>query len=178
MKEIKIISAIGILFLGFVIFLLWPDEEKIIQAAPIVVLVFVTLYYAIETHKIMGEGRIKRIADFHEKRINEFYLPFIKNLNDLIDELHNTPPNTKRMNELRSTTKYFLWQKAYMVSKETMKKITDLEFDLLIADLDREKDAYRKLRESEQTVRKIINEEWAYLEGEIRKVYGYSEGEK
>jgi len=184
MKDIKIISAIGILFLGFVIFLLWPDEEKIIQTAPLVVLVFVTLYYSIETYRIVKEGRIKRIADFYEKRINEFYAPFMLKLNDLRDELYKNPSSvedikvhTEKMNALLRDAQYHLWQKGYMVSKKTKKKINDLQLDLLEAEVDREKESSKKFRDSNLEVTDIILKEWRFVEEEIRKIYGYSEAE-
>jgi phage regulator Rha-like protein len=154
--------------------LLYPNKSDIVQAEAIVALVFVTLVYAIETHKLVKEGKIKRIAAFYEKRINEFYAPFIKKLNDLRDELHNDTSETAKMNDLRNDARYFIWQKEYMASEATVKKIQELLDNILFADLDRSKEAFKKYRESEKVVRNIIIEEQDKIIIKIRKIYGYS----
>ena len=174
MKELKIICFVSILAMIFVGCLLYPNKSDIVQAEAIVALVFVTLVYAIETHKHVKEGKIKRIAAFYEKRINEFYAPFIKKLNDLRDELHSDTSETAKMNDLRNDARYFIWQKEYMASEATVKKIQELLDNILFADLDRSKEAFKKYRESEKVVRNIIIEEQDKIIIKIRKIYGYS----
>lgn len=175
MKDLKIICLVGILAMIFVGCLLYPNKNQIIQAEAIVALVFVTLVYAIETHKLVKEGQMKRVADFYEKRINEFYGPFIEKLNDLRDELHREPPDMKKMNELKKDAQYFLWQKEYMVSQVTAKKIVKLMLHILEVDHDRSREAFRKYYESAIAVGNIITEELDEITIKIRKIYGYSE---
>jgi len=178
MKDLKTICLLGILAMIFVGCLLYPNKSDIVQAEAIVALVFVTIFYAIKTDRLVEEGKTKRTADFNEKRINEFYAPFIKKLNDLKEELYRKTSETAKMNDLRNDVRYFIWQKEYMASEATVKKINELLDNILFADMDRNKEAFKEYRESEKVVRKIIIEEQNKIIIEIRKIYGYSEEKK
>ncbi len=113
------------------LFLKCAAINNIVQAIAITTLVFVTWFYAKqtkrqaeETKRLVEEGKKKNIADFWEKRINEFYEPFVKYMNDIKDELHKEIVDTDRMNKLRKDSKYHFWRKQYMTSKATAKKMT------------------------------------------------------
>jgi len=162
---------------GAIIYFLCGQINNIIQAIAIITLVFVTLYYAVQTQKLVEEGKKKRDADFYEKRIDEFYMPFIEKLNVLKDKIHESPLNSVEMHNLSRETVLFLWQKARLAPKKTIKKIKALLIDLLVARPKLDENTLEKLRESEDEVRKIIVEEWKIVEDEIRKIYGYFEPE-
>lgn len=175
MKKLTVI--LGILLLGISIYIFWPDEEKIFQTAPLLVLVFVTLYYAIETHLIVKESETKRIADFYERRINEFYSPFIVQLNELNAELHNDKNektiHEEKMNSMQKKFQEFLWTKDYMIPLKTMEKIKTLKLNLDMAEISRDKGNFRDFYRSEREARIIINTEWRDIAEKIRVIYGY-----
>lgn len=177
-KPITWFIVFFILCMAAIVFLLHRQTNNLIQAIAIVTLVFVTTYYASETRKLVEEGKIKRTADFYEKRINEFYAPFIKKINELEAELCRETSETAKMNDLRKDARYFIWQKEYMASEATVKKIEELLDNILFADMDRSKEALKKYHESDKAVKKIIIEEQNEIIIEIRKIYGYSEEKK
>lgn len=90
-----------------------PSEmiNNIIQAILIVTLVFVTFFYAKQTQRLVEEERKsleeikkKRDADYWERRISEFYKPFIDKLNNMIVEIRKDPIDTDRTWEIIKNT--------------------------------------------------------------------------
>lgn len=144
-----------------------------IQAWTIITLVFITGIYAYLTYKIVKEAEKKRKADYWEKRINEFYQPFIVKLNNIKEELYNEQKDTKKMNEVRNDAQCFFWKKKYMISQETVKKIEEWQLTIFEAEIDGEKESFKKYYEAEKEVRTTINNEWNEVEDKIRKFYGY-----
>ena len=67
-------------------------NEKI-EAWSILSLVSITLYYAIQTQNLVEEEKQNRIAEFWEKRILDFYKPFIDRLEDIKIELRKKGGN-------------------------------------------------------------------------------------
>lgn len=86
-KSIHILWILGIAVFLLVLALLYPEIDKIIQSELIVILVVITLFYAIQTQKLVEhekesfeEERKKQTALFAEKILHEFYSPFSVNL--------------------------------------------------------------------------------------------------
>lgn len=86
-KSIHILWVSGIAIFLLVLALLYPEVDKIIQSELIVILVIITLFYAIQTQKLvkhekitLEEERKKKIAMFAENKLHEFYSPFSVNL--------------------------------------------------------------------------------------------------
>jgi len=173
------------LFLGAILFIIiegfiFIDLKDLsisdkIQAGSIIALVFVTLYYAIQTYMLVKEAKKKRDADFWERRIAEFYKPFIVKLNTMRDEINVETLSAYRTEEISIDTQNFLWEKRYMVSKDTFNKINELHSKLFIVhtDVDKAEELLREFREAESKVRTIIVNECKSLEASIRKIYGY-----
>ena len=84
--------ALGILLIIGVSFLLWFAKPQqtwsiIIQADAIITLILVTLYYAIQTQKMVKQEKIsldeekkRRSVDFWQSRLTEFFIPLKINL--------------------------------------------------------------------------------------------------
>jgi len=173
---------LAIIIASVLLVFLKPQEtiNNIIQAIAIITLVFVTWVYAKRTgdlveqeKKTLEENKKKKDADYWEKRINEFYQPFIVKLNNIKEELYNEQRDTKKMNELRNDAQCFFWKKKYMISQETVKKIEKLQLTIFQAELDRRKKSFKKYYEAEKEVRTTINNEWNEIEDKIRKFYSY-----
>lgn len=86
-KSMHILGISGIAIFLLVLALLYPEVDKIIQSELIVILVVITLFYAIQTQKlaehekkIFEDERNKRIAMYAENNLHEFYSPFSVNI--------------------------------------------------------------------------------------------------
>ena len=86
-KSIHFLWILGIAIFLLVLALLYPEIDKIIQSELIVILVVVTLFYAIQTQELVKhekesfeEERKKQTALFAEKILHEFHSPFSVNL--------------------------------------------------------------------------------------------------
>jgi hypothetical protein len=151
------------------------QTNNIIQAIAITTLVFVTIYYARQTWALVEEGKKKRDANFWERRINEFYEPFIVKLNELKKELHedrDTREMMEMMNKIWKELYHILYSKGYMTSEKTLKEIAKLTQAISEAEEDRERESYKKYYAVEQATRKIILKEWDELEHLLREFYG------
>jgi len=140
-----------------------PTVNNWVLAYSTITLVFVTIYYAIQTQRLveqeqqnLNETIRRRDIDYLERRMNEFYGPFLEKLNTLRMELVKKPPITEKLNELSKDTQFFLWKKSYMISKETEKIIGKWQLDFFVAEVDRDKDAFRKFINSEREVREQV----------------------
>jgi len=174
------VMVIGIVFLIIVAILIFVCLRDIktsdrIQAGSIVALVLVTIYYAIQTHKLVEEGKKKRDVDFWERTINEFYGPLIEKLNDIRTALHKDPIDSDNMNALRDEARRLLWNKGYMTFKKTIKEFKNLEITIFQTEIDHDRKSYKRFYEEEEKVRIIIVKEWEELEDKIRSFYGVQE---
>lgn len=155
-----------------------PALNNWILAYSTITLVFVTLFYAIQTQRQVEQQKknlevsIKnRKVDFLERRMNEFYGPFLAKLNDLRTELFNEVQDTNKLNEMKRDAQYFLWQREYMISTETERKVSKWLVDFIIADVDRDRESFRELRISEKEVRTIVKNEMDQIAKNIREFY-------
>jgi uncharacterized protein YacL len=85
-KGLAIIGLIIAVIVSVILWFICPEQQErvnnIIQAAAIIALVFVTMFYAIQTKnqayltkQIIEEEQKKRVADFGERRIKETLRP-------------------------------------------------------------------------------------------------------
>lgn len=177
-KSIFILVIIGIILFILVGIILYPEKDKIIQAELIVILVSITLFYAIQTQKLvrqekssLAELKRKRKADFWEKRLLEFYKPFIDKMNNMLEAIHKEQIDRDRITEIWNNTKDFIWKKDYMISEYTCKKIEKLTM-LLFEFQNKEKEKFnREFSELEREVREIVIDEWNDIKKNLREVY-------
>ena len=179
-KNHIILVFIGLVFIGILILvwiLLYPEKDKIIQAELIVILVFITLFYAIQTQRIVKEERKKNTADFWEKRLVEFYKPFIDKLNNMKTAVYKKPINKDRISEIYQNTKNLIWKRDYMISEKTCKKIEKLI--ILLSEIQdyREGDSLKEFTDLEKEVRKIVINEWNDIKYSLRKIYAIEKKE-
>jgi hypothetical protein len=157
-----------------------PAINDWVLAYSTVTLVFVTIYYAIQTQRLVQQEKLnldesikKRHIDFLERKINEFYAPFIDVFNSSWEELHRAELNLPLLWDLRLKSQRLLWDKGYLISAETFKKIDHWLGTLFLAIGNTERAPhYDNHRDSDRDVRKKINEEWAETENKIREFYG------
>lgn len=170
---------LAIIVISVLLWFLKPQEtiNNIIQAIAIVTLVFVTLFYAKRTEdlvkqeeKVLEEEKKKRIADFAEKRLHNFYLPLQVYLKQMIEILKLKPISIKFLDENILQIKKAFSQYGYMLSKDSayafiswqnvILKISNInseekkkekwkeelliEIDKLLKNLRKEIDAYKK----------------------------------
>lgn len=175
----------------------------IIQASAIVTLVVVTLSYvyytktladqakeqsshvahqamqttklAYTTNEALEEQKEKRTADHNERRLDEFYRPFIEKLNNMKKEIAKRERDDSRTWEIIINTRNLFLKKSHMVSIETLKKLKKIEplfFTVQAAHPQRE-NMLKKFIDKEDEIRKNVINEWNEIEDEIRKFYGY-----
>lgn len=186
-KYITWFILIFILCIAVIVLLLHRQTNNLIQAIAIVSLVLITAYYAIETHKLVEEGQKKRMADFMEKRINDFYMPCIEkmlNLDCLFDQLDITLTSKdqseaeKKIQEIITLLNF----KTYMISNETANIIRDWAFTNYNRDfiplLKKDRDAVNKLKSEIASIIEILRNEKVDVDSKIRNIYEYSEAGK
>jgi len=185
-KENKSLIVIACLVLILVCILLYPEKDEIIQAELIVILVSITLFYAIQTQRLVKEEKRlvkeekkKNTADFWEKRLVEFYKPFIDKLNNMKDAVHKKPINKDRIFEIYENTTHLIWKRDYMISEKTCKKIEKL--NMLLFETQnynyKERDSLKEFTDLEKEVRKIIINEWNDIKDTLRKIYAIEKKE-
>ena len=106
-KDLIILASIWILASIFILFILCLETNEMIQAWAIATLVFVTIFYAKQTQKLveqeeksLNEEIKKRNADFEERKLKEFYNPFkylIFELERIIDKESTPSKSTLRL---------------------------------------------------------------------------------
>jgi len=177
-KENKILIVIACVVLILVYILLYPEKDKIIQAELIVILVSITLFYAIQTQKLvrqeessLAELKRKRTTDFWEKRLIEFYKPFVDKLNNMMEAIHKEHIDRDRIFEIWENTKDFIWKNDYMISENTYKKIEKLNMILFEFQNEKEEKLYREFRDLEKEVREIVIDEWNDIKKNLREAY-------
>jgi len=125
--------TICLLIIGAVSLFLWciESQEKlsnIVQADAIIALVFVTLFYARQTQKLvehekasleqqkalikqeklfLDEEKNKRIAEFGEKRIEKSLIPLLEKLEILEESLNEMKFDMQNANEIRDMERKF-----------------------------------------------------------------------
>ena len=94
-KDYIILVLVGITAFILVLIFLCPEKDKIIQAELIVILICITWYYAIQAQKLvkqqklsLDEGKNKRVAEFGEKRIEDFLHVLKVELNYMEEKLN------------------------------------------------------------------------------------------
>lgn len=168
----KVVTIISIwLVIGLII-----NQQKLqisnkIQAWAIITLVFITGVYAYHTRRLVDEEKKRRNSDYWAKTITEFYEPLTKKLNDIEAEIHKSPINREKMDELKEDIRYFIWRKRYMVSRKTAEKIENLLLDIWMANFEKSSFAFEQYYKANDEARKIIIKEWGAVEDKIRKIY-------
>jgi len=179
-KDLIIIGIIWIIISIPILIMLYPKVGEMIQAEAIITLVFVTIFYAVQTQKMVKEEEKRRKADYWERRIKEFYKPLWDRLNTVRNEIKIDTLGEGRTVEILKDVEDFLWEKRYMIPIDTFNKINELHTELFIASIDiaqldnkEVKELLKQLRRAESKVRTIIVDEWKSIEASIRKIYGY-----
>jgi len=172
-KKYKIILC-GIIPFTLVLYLLYPQTNNIIQSELIVILVCITWYYAYQTRRLVDEQEAKKNADFWEKRIIEFYSPFLIKLGNLNIVLFKEGENGNKIVDVIDDLHDFFEKKKYMVSRETSDNIfaliDSLWTSLLGKDIDPSFDNFNAARNE---VESIIEKELDSIICKIRKFYKY-----
>lgn len=144
-----------------------------------ITLVFVTIYYAVQTQRLveqeknnLEESIKKRNIDFLERKISEFYVPFIEAFNSAWEQLHTHGVELQSLLLLRNEAQRILWAKGYLISNVTYQIIDNwLGTAFMVAFNKRQDPSYEEHKKVSEDVRKRINEEWAETENSIREFY-------
>lgn len=168
------ITVLIILFLSWYYILQLNIATSIkIQCIAVVALVIITGSYTYHTYKLVEEGKKKRDADFWEKRIIEFYMPFIEKLNALKNQMSRESGNGEKLIKKIDGLRDFFLEKKYMIPEKTSQQIESLQEALWTALLDDKDLLMMNFYAAENEVRDIISNEWGEIENNIRKLYGY-----
>ncbi len=161
---------------------------NIIQAIAVLILVGITSFYAIQTQKqaefsenLLNEQKLKRDLEFDERRLHQFYNPYIYHLDAAIRKFHEQKiGQTKMFFDKAHRDIFYIY--SYMISTETKKIIGDFIVELgFIAN----KEANNKLKEYEDNklldllikTRKRLHEERTKIEDYISANYPFPERE-
>ena len=144
-----------------------------IQALAIITLVFVTIFYARQTQRLVKEQQKKWTADFWEDRIIKFYKPFMERLDTIRIKIHRKKKNPEILLNKIDELRHFFIEKKYMISEETSQQVDSLQDALWSALLDDVDLSISNFLAAEEEVRKVIYKEWNEIESSIRKFYGY-----
>lgn len=132
-KDLIIIGLIWIIVSIAILIMLCPEAGEMIQAEAIITLVFVTIFYAKQTQKLveqeeksLKEEIKKRNADFEEKKLKEFYNPFKYLLFILRTIVENEASPLKPILELHAKIARLGSSHGQMVTKELEDKAVEL----------------------------------------------------
>lgn len=170
---------------------------NIIQAAAIILLVFVTMFYAIQTKtqayltkQIIEEEQKKRLADFGERRIKETLRPLGEYLMMIDVLLGEQKVDFKSLNEEINKFIMLHFKNGYMLTKQLNKDILKFRSQINsdVSDL-RKRIEYNDIKQAANELRKEmksrVNEMIEKLRKEtrdisikIKKTYGYYTDEK
>jgi len=149
--------------------------NNIIQAITLLTLVFITWIYARQTQKLVKEENKKRMVDFFERRISDFYKP----LSDILDSIKVVLaflPDDIDTDDLKKQWMVswdLFTKKSYMVSKETSSEIREVLYGIIrISDIPRREYIDGLLTKAERLT-DIIESEWDEIEEKIRKIHVY-----
>ncbi len=183
-EDLKILIFFWILASYVILFILSLKTNDRVEAWAIVTLVFVTIYYAIQTKRLVKQEKIsledakeKRSADFWQQRLNEFYMPLKVNLFRLKTVLEFKPFSVDEM--LQTLLEFIeLSKKAYMLSEE----FNDLFVSFVrvfkpVADFRKEpqEETWKdEIIEELEKLSKQVEKEIRIFEYKINKVFGFN----
>ncbi|MFW6172230.1 MAG: hypothetical protein ACOC5T_00595 [Elusimicrobiota bacterium] len=161
-----IILVITWLITCFVVFIQKLRVSDKVQALAIITLVFITLYYAIQTHKLvqqeklsLEEERKRRITNFGEKRLKEFYLPLIRELTNILGALKGTEP--EKIEDINESFHKFIkiyLDKHYLCKSSINEKIKKFHYEFIPElRLAQDKLKEKKKEESAESILKEFN---------------------
>ena len=203
MKKIKketwgylILALIGILAFILVLIFLWPEKDKSVQAELIVILICITGYYAIQAQKLVKQQKLsldeeknKRVAEFGEKRIEDFLHVLKVELNNMEEKLNRMKTIDSGSNsEIFSVKANFdpitnlLNKRDYLSTKLLNNALWLFKKDVdesWIKQKNWEKPESRAIWRDEllkrvKTIMKLVERERKDIISHIRKTYGYS----
>jgi len=172
-KDLIILAFFWALASSIILFILNLETNDRVEVWAIATLVFITLYYAIQTYKLVEEGKKRSLIDYWERRITQFYKPFIDKLDVLKITMRQQSSTGQDIIETIDDLRSYFLEKKYMISLKTSQQIESLQgifWDALVGMEGVSMEDF-KLREDE--IRVIIKKEWDDIENIIRKFYGY-----
>lgn len=178
-KDLLIIVLLGILTSIPIWIFLWYETDKLIQSQLIIVLIVITIYYAIQTQKLVKQEKIsleeekrKRSVDFLRERLIEFYLPLKFNLLKLQEVIQYKPfPIDEYIKIISEFTE--IMSKGYMLTAEMNNSLISFMsiFKFQIRDKVEDRDKYYINEQTEEFLKKV-NLEIHIFEYKIKEVYG------
>ena len=179
-KDLIILVFIWILASIFVLILLCPQIDEMIQAEAIITLVFVTIFYAIQTQKLVKQEKIsleeekkRKTVDFWQSRLIEFFLPLRINLQKLqVIVMEFRPFSSDEFSKIISEF-IELMSKAYMLSPEMNNALISFTgmFRFQRRDKVEEGEKYAIIEQSVELLKKV-NIEIRIFEYKINEIYG------
>lgn len=162
------------------------DISNKIQSWAIVTLVFVTIYYAIQTQRIVNEEKKRRIAEFGERRVKEVLYPLGEILLELVDTLSASPKDLVEINEKFKSFDKLHFERAYMLTKQLNEYIVEFrkEFKLLlksfkiVKNLEEDRIMEKHINSMLEEAIYKLNKETRSITIKIKKTYGYYSNEK
>ena len=163
-----------------ILILLFPQIDEMIQAEAIITLVFVTIFYAIQTQKLVKQEKIsldeekkRRTVDFWRSRLTEFFLPLRINLQKLQTVVKFEPFSSDEFSKIISEF-IELMSKAYMLSPEMNNALISFTgmFRFQRRDKVEEGEKYAIIEQSGELLKKV-NIEIRIFEYKINEIYEF-----
>jgi len=133
-------DLILVFLLGIVFFYIWAlsglNISDKIQAAAIITLVAVTWFYAKQTKRLVDAQNLKKDLEFNERRMQDFYNPFIDVLDNARKAWGKHSINEIYDQFLREAHHSVFHKYSYMVSRETKKAISQLLSEIFLGGID------------------------------------------
>jgi len=179
-KDLIIIGLIWFIISIPVLIFLCPQIDQMIQAEAIVTLVFVTIFYAIQTQKLVKQEKIsldeekkRRTVDFWQSRLTEFFIPLKINLQKLQKVVKFEPFSSDEFSKIISEF-IELMSKAYMLSSEMNNALISFTsmFKFQRRDKVEEGEKYAIIEQSVELLKKV-NIEIRIFEYKINEIYGF-----
>lgn len=173
-KDLIILIPIGIIASITIWIFLWCETDKLIQSQLIIILIVTTIYYAIQTYRLVEEGKKKRSADFYQQRLTEFFLPLKNNLLKLLVAIKSKPFSIEMYGDAISEFAT-LMNKGYMLSLEFEDSLYSFvrTFPPIKKSVRLEETKIDEIFEKSEELVRIIKTEIFIFECLIKEVYGF-----
>ena len=179
-KGLIIIGLIWIIVSVPVLILLCPKVGEMIQAEAIITLVFITMFYASQTQKLVEQEKIsldeekkRKTVDFWRSRLTEFFIPLKINLQKLQKVVNFEPFSS---DEFSKTLSEFieLMSKAYMLTTEMNNSLISFMSMFKFQKRDKVVEAEKyNINEQTEELLKKVNLEISKFEYKIKEIYGF-----
>jgi hypothetical protein len=154
--------------------------NNIIQAIAVITLSFVTLFYAIQTkllvqeqHDLTIENQKKIRIDFLERRIIDFFHPYLLLLDELRDSTFAKRGEVDWRIRLNKELYDLYWKRSYMtsISSDLITNLCNAIMEIHYDDANYPRESFEELRNFKNEIKDYLVKEWNGIVDEIKSYY-------